>query len=293
MVVALREVPESTSQALGSLEAQRRFQDIEVIVADGSGGASEGVLDHFPWVRRLELAPGNLPALKGAGIHAARGNIVAILDPVDAAEPDWIDEIVAGLADPSVSAVGGSVMLAGPPSAANRAAYLFEYGAFAPPVAEGPTAGDLPGNNVAYRRSLLVEGCADLLREEGFHKPLFHARIRELGGSLVIRSGMRVRHLTRHRFLDFSRRRYHYGRCFGALRLRRGPRRFRVAYRLLVPTVPVLLMVRQLVRSLGHRSNRRLLTSAAPALLVVCGFWGIGEWLGCWLGPGRSCDKLY
>jgi hypothetical protein len=74
-----------------------------------------------------------MPQLKRAAIAESRGDIVAFLDPSDAVEPDWIDEMLPGLADPSVSAVGGSVTLsieADANKAAHRAAYLFEYVCF-------------------------------------------------------------------------------------------------------------------------------------------------------------------
>jgi hypothetical protein len=294
VVVFLRDVPSTAGETLASLHHQQRFDAMEVIVADGSGGdAGKDLCTRFPWVRRLPLSPASMPALKGAAIRAARGDIVAILDPTDAAEPDWVDEILEGFTDPGTSAVGGEVTLAGPPTPANRAAYLFEYGAFTPPVSPGPTEGDLPGNNVAYRRRLLVEDGADLLEREGFNKPFFHQHIRQGGGKLVLRPGMRVRHLTRHRFLPFATRRFHYGRCFGANRRRLGRPGFRAPYLVLAPVIPFLLLVRHFHRALQHPRHRRWLRGAGPALAGICVAWGVGEWMGAWFGPGRSCRMLY
>jgi glycosyltransferase involved in cell wall biosynthesis len=297
VIVFARENIATLPETLRSLEQQHRFEDMEVILADGCGGdVLDPIAQQFPWVRRLRLAPTTMPRLKEAAISEARGEIIAILDPSDAAEPDWIDEILAGLAEPSVSAVGGSVMLPADPTAhsgANRAAYLFEYGCFNPPVAAGATAGDLPGNNVAYRRKSLVEDCADILSEAGFNKPFCHARIRERGGSLVIRPAMRIRHLTRYGFFSFGLRRYHYGRCFGANRRTFGPPNRQLLYRIFAPAVPVLLVLRHLSRHMAHPGNRRYLSNGTPALVGVCLLWGIGEWLGDWFGAGKSSDKLY
>ncbi|MEE8526092.1 MAG: glycosyltransferase [Thermoanaerobaculia bacterium] len=303
VVVFLRQVPETISETLSSLARQELFENTEVILADGSPeGAGEALRESFPWVRLLSLTPGKtsrrspsgaMPFLKGEAIRAARAEVVAILDPLDAAEPGWIRELLDGLADESVAAVGGAVILDGPATAANRAAYLFEYGAFNPPIEAGCTDGDLPGNNVAYRRRLLVEDCGDILDREGFNKPFVHQRIRERQGKLVLRAGMRVRHLSRHRFLPFAVRRFHYGRCFGAVRWRRSPFRQRLLYGLGAPAVPAWLMVRHLLRSFRHPVNRRYLLHAAPALLGICLFWGLGEWIGYWFGAGRSCERLY
>lgn len=294
VVVFARERVATLPDTLRSLERQDRFEDMEVILADGCTGHG---LDHlrqsFPWVRHLRLAPGNMPALKGSAIEAARGDIVAILDPWDAASSNWIAEILSGLDDGGVGAVGGTVLLDGALTAGNGAAYLFEYGAFNPPVSSGPTLGDLPGNNVAYRREVLIETCRDVLHSMGFNKPFCHDRIRASGRQLVIRPSMQVRHLTTYRFLPFSLKRFHYGRCFGANRRRLSPWWRVAAYCAFAPVVPPLLMARHLGRALKHSANRRLLPKAGLALMGICIFWGVGEWMGYWFGAGRSCDQLY
>lgn len=294
VVVAARTPPDTTEKALASLAGQRRASEIEVLFVDGSDdGRMAALVRRFPGIRHIAAPGGNLPALKGTAIRQARGDLIAVLDPGDAAAPNWIDEILDGFADPGVWAVGGAVLLSGPESAGNVAAYLFEYGAFNPPIAAGDTQGDLPGNNVAYRRSALIDACADILATEGFNKPFFHERIRARGGRLVIRPSMCVQHLTHYAFLAFGVRRFHYGRCFGAVRVRRASLAMKVLYRAAAPAVAPVLIARHLWRAVSHPGNRQLLPGAALALCGVCTFWGLGEWLGCWFGAGRSCQELY
>ena len=290
VVVAAKSPPPTLARCLDSLAGAHA----EVLVADGSdeGALAEAVRSRAG-MRHLAIPGAALPALKAAAIRAARGGIVAILDPTDAAEPGWIDEILAAFEDASVAAVGGAVLLEDAAGRGNAAAYLFEYGAFNPPFEAGDAPGDLPGNNVAYRREALGVTCADLLDAEGFYKPLFHERIRAHGGRLVLRPSLRVRHLTAHRFLDFGVRRFHYGRCFGATRTRRAPLARRLLYRALAPAIVPLLVARHVRRAWAHPANRRLLARSAPALCGVCAFWGIGEWIGCWFGPGDSCARVH
>jgi glycosyltransferase involved in cell wall biosynthesis len=293
VVLAAHAPPASIEQALASLAEQRRSADIEVLLCDGSDdGRMAALCDRFQRLQHLHVPGGNLPALKGAGVRVARGELVAMLDPSDAAEPDWVDQILAAFEDATVSAVGGAVVLDGPRNAGNVAAYLFEYGAFNPPFARGDTPGDLPGNNVAYRRNLLTDVCADILASEGFNKPFFHERIRATGGRFLLQPSMRVRHLTQYAFVAFATRRFHYGRCFGAVRVKRASPRKRLFLRASAPLVPLLLVARHLRSAARHPENRRLLPGAALALCGVSAFWGIGEWLGCWLGAGESCRKL-
>lgn len=296
VVVAARMPPDTLEQSLQSLAGQRCSPEtLEVIVADGSSTGSMAAVAArlLPNARHLWLPGANLPALKGAALRAATAELVAVLDPSDAAAPNWASEILEAFSDDSLCAVGGSVFLAGSKQAGNVAAYLFEYGAFNAPLAAGPTSGDLPGNNVAYRRSVLLEACADILQTEGFNKPFFHERLRALGRQLVIRPSMRVEHLTHYRLLPFGTRRFHYGRCFGATRVRRAHAGRRALLRAFAPVVPSLLITRHLLRGLRHAGNRRLLPQAGLALCGVCAFWGVGEWLGCWFGAGDSCQELF
>ena len=294
VIVAARTAPETIGQALDSLAAQTRAAEIEVILADGSDdGCMAALVTRFPGMIRVALPGGNLPELKGAGIQRARGSLVAILDPSDAADTDWVEAMLAAICEPDICAAGGAVVLSDKGGAGNVAAYLFEYGAFNPPLESGDTQGDLPGNNVAYRRGLLLETCADILANVGFYKPLIHERLRARGGRLVISPAMRVRHLTHYAFMAFGVRRFHYGRCFGAMRLRAASPALKVLYRAFAPAVPPLLIARHLARAWSHLPNRRMLPDAALALCGVCAFWGVGEWLGYWFGDGRSCRELY
>lgn len=294
IIIFVREDPFVVRDSLRSLAHQIEEQAVEVIVADGSGKPwFDSVRDEFPWVRRLDLAPGPMPVLKGAAIRAARGEIVAILDPLDVAEPDWVRQILGALSSSdSVSGIGGPVLADGDQTGANQAAYLFEYGHFAPPLRAGQTSGDLPGNNVAYRREVLIDWCSDLI-PQGFWKPFFHDRIRRRGGELHLCPGMRVHHRTRYRFAAFARRCLNHGRCFGAMRLKQASSGRRAMYILGAPTVPLLLCFRHVTRALRHPTNRKLLPRAFLPLLGVCTAWGVGECLGYWFGAGGSCDKVY
>ena len=110
VVVFVRDRDTKVSETLRSLQLQERFADMEVILADGHPHRKLGeIAQDFPWVRYLWLPGLNMPRLKGEAIEVARADIVAILDPWDAAEPDWIGEILAALEDRGVTAVGGVV----------------------------------------------------------------------------------------------------------------------------------------------------------------------------------------
>lgn len=279
---------------LASLAGQAGFEEVEVILADGSSdGRLRGVAEANPWVRYLALPEAPMPVVKAAAIAIARGEFVGFVDPVDRARPGWVRAILRGFDDDArVAAIGGEVRLADGAAATDRAAYLFEYGAFEPPLAAGLAAGDLPGNNVAYRRALLAGECAALISRLGFNKPFVHEELRRAGFELVLTPQMSVEHVTRYRLTDFGRRRFHYGRCFGANRAREASSGRAVALRLAAPLIPALLVVRHLGRAIARPWARRTLHRMAAPLAAICLCWGCGEWLGLWAGAGRSAAEL-
>ena len=274
-------------ETLASLGRQTRFDEIEVILADGRPKSEDEELARdFPWVRRISMPGSNMPWLKGAAVQAARGDIIAILDPWGAAPTDWIDQILLVLEDPGVSGAGGSVVMDGPLTTINRAAFLFEYGPFNPPLSPGPTDADLAGNNLALRRAALVDYCGDILEAEGFNKPFCLDALRAHGAVLTMAPEMTVRHLTAHRFAPFFVRHFHHARCFGATRRRLSTWPRMLLFCTFAPAVPFLLMQRHVRQARRHPANRRLVKGALPALLGICVAWGLGEWTGYWFGAG-------
>lgn len=294
VVVYVREEPALALPTLRSLAAQEGVDDAEILVADClTDDAGAGLLREFPTFRRVRAPGAGMPEGKAAALRAATGDVVAILDARDLAEPGWIAAVRRAFAvDDPPAAVGGVVLPDGAATAANGAAYLFEYGAFVPSVAEGPTDGDLPGNCVAYDAARLRAAASDVLAR-GFWKPFCHARLRAAGGRLELRRDLVVRHATAHRLGDFGRRRFHYGRCFGAMRVKEMPPGRRLLLRVFGPAIPLLLAWRLVRRSLGDATSRRVLARAWAALLVVCFCWGVGECLGAWFGARGSCAKVW
>lgn len=85
--------------ALRSLDAQR-FRDFEVIVVDNA--SSDDTLAmmtrEFPDARQVSLPENRgFAAAVNAGIEAARGEIIVLLNNDTEADPDWLAALVAGL----------------------------------------------------------------------------------------------------------------------------------------------------------------------------------------------------
>jgi glycosyltransferase involved in cell wall biosynthesis len=92
------------AEAVGSVLGQT-FRDFELIVVDdGSTDGSAGILARYgDPVRVMRQANRGVSAARNAGIEAARGNFIAFLDADDTWEPDFLEEMVKGMADPQTA----------------------------------------------------------------------------------------------------------------------------------------------------------------------------------------------
>jgi hypothetical protein len=289
VVLIVRDPKDDPERVLAALTGQARRAEAEVLLLEGRPNPRPCTGAGRP--DRIIAAPGaNMPRLKATGAEAARGEIVAFLEPKAAPEPGWLATVLDAFAARREQALGGPVLLAGPRRPADLAAYAFEYAAFAPArVAAGATR-DLPGANMALPRAWLLDHCGDILARDGLNKPFCQERLRAAGLPIVLDPGMRVRLVTAHRLPRLLVSRFRYARCFGGTRIARaGPRR-RLLYRLGAPAVPLLLLLRhlpELVQSEGPRPG------AMAALAALCLAWAAGEATGSWLGRGRACEALF
>jgi GT2 family glycosyltransferase len=112
---------------LDSLRRQT-YRPLEVIVVDGASqdGSQELVRREYPEARLVAL-PRNLgfAGNGNAGIRAARGEIVALLNNDATAEPDWIEQLVRGFDDPRVGSCASKMLLADRPGVLNAAGDFF------------------------------------------------------------------------------------------------------------------------------------------------------------------------
>ncbi|MBC5785605.1 glycosyltransferase [Ramlibacter sp. USB13] len=96
-----------TLESLQSL----RYPKFEVIVVNGpSTDGTEQVLER--WRDRVKVGrcgQANLSMSRNIGIAMAAGDVVCFLDDDAMPEPDWLDQLATGYADPLVAAVGGYI----------------------------------------------------------------------------------------------------------------------------------------------------------------------------------------
>lgn len=104
--------PDMLARCLQSLAAGRRQPDEIIVVDNGSASLPWAICAAHPGVQLLqEPVPGPGPA-RNRGVAVAQGQILAFIDADCIADPGWLAEAMAALADPGAGILGGDVRIA-------------------------------------------------------------------------------------------------------------------------------------------------------------------------------------
>ncbi|GAB3880247.1 glycosyltransferase family 2 protein [Terrabacter terrigena] len=109
VVVATFNRPDNVRTCLEHLARQTRTPHEIVVVDSSPHRLTADVVAGFPGVRyiRNDAGPGTLATSRAIGVAETGSDVVAFIDDDAYAEPDWLENILARYADPSVGAVGG------------------------------------------------------------------------------------------------------------------------------------------------------------------------------------------
>lgn len=281
---------DSPQAVLSALNQQTVEADVEIIFVDGRPDRAAVSTDFPPARVKHVREPGaNMPHLKAIGARQASGDLIAFLEPYGVPRPDWVESVLhIAQTHPEIALFGGLVPFAGDPDAASLGAYAYEYFDFSEARVKAGLVHEVPGNNMIFRRSALLEYCGDVLDSEGLNKPFCQARIVEAGLGLHVSDKIVVDMRKTHRLGKLLRTRFSYGRCFGGTRMRQAETGARWRFRLGSPLVPFLVIKKHLP-AFKVASER---FAAKLVVLLVCLVWAAGEMIGYWFGAGQSCAKL-
>jgi GT2 family glycosyltransferase len=199
--------PEALAVCLAALESQRRPADDVVVVTRRDDTRTRELLAGYsglPLVERVVHVPGQVQALD-AGIHAARGDVIAITDDDAAPRSGWLEMLGRWFADPTVIGAGGrdavaGVELNGGERVVGRVKWCGKViGNHHLGVGEPRDVEVLKGANMAFRREPLLAAGFDLrLKGAGaqVHNDLkLSLALRRAGGRLVYDPGLLVDHM--------------------------------------------------------------------------------------------------
>jgi glycosyltransferase involved in cell wall biosynthesis len=265
-----------------------RCQNSEVIVADCTDEHLQAhVRERWPQAQLIAFQePTSVPALRAAGVAAARAPYVAVIEDHCVVHNGWARHIVAAH-QRGKSVVGGPIRN-GSLRIRDWAAFLFEYSLFMEPLPTGST-GDLAGMNVSYDRRAIA-AMADLLRE-GKWETWLHERLRSRGFEFYLDEHAVLDHVKDFGIREFTAQRFHYARAYAGMRNADLGRR-RIVYAIGSPAIVPLLYYRIARNVLRRRRHRRELLLATPLIVLYLLATALGEGSGFVFGGGSSLLRV-
>jgi hypothetical protein len=148
-------------RVLDALAAQTVAESIEVVVVDLTEGLSR--LDVAKSLRHVYVSRPDIDrwgVARAEGVRLASADVIGFIEDHCFPESDWAEMLLDAYRGPW-AAVGYAFTNANPRTYVSRASLVARYGLFMHPARPGP-APLVSGNNVSYRRELLLSFGADL-----------------------------------------------------------------------------------------------------------------------------------
>jgi hypothetical protein len=297
VVVTIVDGGASLERLLNALSRQADPPPLELLVPhDATLGDLSDFQARFPTVKWLDLGevrterPTDTAAgqhelydrRRAAGLAAASGALVAIVEDRGAPRGDWARTAVRLHQTHEAAVIGGAIEPVRS-TLLNWAFWVCDFSRYGLPFAGGP-ARWVSDVNVTYKRAAL-EATRDLWRDR-YQEPVVHWALESRGETLFLAPGLVVLHLLPpQRLAALLPQRFDWGRLFGAIRARTSSPAARLALVLRSPLVPLVLLARhgrvQFRRGEGWRYCR-----AVPILLLMLTAWTLGETWGTITGRG-------
>ncbi|MDQ3697852.1 MAG: glycosyltransferase [Gemmatimonadota bacterium] len=277
------------ARCLRALAEQRGVGQPEIIVpADDSTRDVAALEREFPRVRFVRVAGRLGPAaLRGAGVRASRGSIVALTEDHCIPSEDWCSGILAAHRAPH-AAIGGAVEKEGDDTPLAWALYLCDYGRYMRPLAEGPAA-YLTDCNVSYKRAAL-DSVAEAWKTE-FHETAVHWALAARRETLWLSPRIVVRQQRGARFASALGERFVHGWIFAGTRVAATSIARRVASAGTAALLPALLVQRAAANVIRKRRHGGRLVRALPVMLAMTTAWSLGELVGYAAGRGPAARR--
>lgn len=277
-------------ECLAALFDQEGDVPVEVVVVDRCGETTrQAIRARFPGVRLLAAEPSSpLPAMRGRGLAAARGRMIAVLGEHLRPGRVWLRTIGAAHQD-GREVVGGPIESGALRRSAEWAFFLSEYAAFLPPV-RPDRSGPIAGSNCAYTR-VALDRVGARTGGDVWDSELAEC-LRAAGARFASDPGLSVRAEKRLGVAHLLVQRHHCSRSFGARRSRGWPVWKRMAFVAATPLVAPLVLARIVRAVASRRRHRSALLRALPLLAVTSLVWAMSEAAGVLCGAGPSPGRL-
>ena len=211
---------------------------------------------------------------RAAGLAAATGEIIALLEDRGHPRPDWARTVVRLHKETKYNIIGGAINCQEPTQVLNWAFYVSDFGRYGLPFETGPVdwVSDV---NVSYSRDVLE--MTRHLWKERYNEPIVHWFLIDHGEELLLSNEVVVEH-TRPptKLLPLLSERFQWGRLFGYIRTKRLSPTKRLLFIAASPLIPPRLWLRHLMM---QRKKGRLASYlvALPSVIVLTTAWTCGE----------------
>lgn len=279
-------------RCLAALASQRDPPEMEVLVpADDSAAGVPAIVAEFPGARLLALGPlaTERPAASFAGQHelfdrrraaglaAARGELVAMVEDRGVPRPDWARTCSDLHARLPHLVIGGAVENARD-RVLNWAVYFCDFGRHHLPLDEGP-ARWVSDIDVCYKRAAL-ERTRELWRER-YHETTVHWALARDGVTLWLHPALVVeQHRDGLRLGSLLAERVAWARLYAYTRVKEAGLGARLALALLSPLLPLVLLARHTRVQARKPATFGRFVRATPVIFVLLVAWSFGEMLG-------------
>lgn len=253
---------------------------------------------HFPAVQFADGRGLSVPMRRQRGVEAAQNPIVALLEDTSLPDPGWLEAMCEAFINDNVGAAAGPVRIDPALGGRYQALACTEYGRYHPdrflrlalgaPDAGGTQAvSRLPGNNLAYRRALLLE----ILQgsDHGLIEGKVNEALKARGFSLALQPRMAVLYAAADFHGARLGTRLQHGRLYAGQRAAGRSYPARLVWFAASLLLPAVLSVRALAGM-----TRAVKPAAWPKtafwICLMESAWAIGESVGYLAGAGRSME---
>lgn len=292
VVVTIVDGGAALDRCLDALAAQAGVPSLEVLVPHDDSVPDPSALRARHHAVRF-LAIGHLPTLhsadtpagqhelydrrKAAGMAAASGDLVALLEDRCVPRSDWAATAIQLHGSLPHAVIGGAVENACD-AVLNWAVFFCDFGRYVPPFPVGPRR-YVTNVNVCYKRVALES--SRHLWVDRYSETTVHWYLAGAGETLYADPAMVVAQWRGPlRLLALLRERVAFGRLFAHTRSRRLSAPARAGLLALTPVLPAVLLARHLRDQMrdGHPRGRFLRAVAPMTLLLLA--WSLGEGIG-------------
>ncbi|MEM9346229.1 MAG: hypothetical protein AAGB26_06400 [Planctomycetota bacterium] len=232
----------------------------------------------------------NVDDAAGLVMLKGKSDIVACVEDHAFPEPGWAEAILAAH-DGTWAMIGSAVINANPDSGLSWANQLMAYGHYSEPI-QGGERSIVSRHNASYKKSVL-EAYGDRLQALFIRGGGLIETLRADGHKMYLAEHARIHHLNPSNISSTSELRFFAGRlAAGSKGAREG---WSLPKRLIEAMLCVLQPVRRFKRIAGKVFSpvqRGRLLRLLPALAYVMTLDGLGQFLGCLIGPGKAGERL-